>query len=54
MVKLFSAYSLKELENKVNNFEKEYGGVFYFSEHSVSYSEGLFIMSVILANKDYN
>lgn len=54
MVKLFSAYSLKELENKVNSFEKEYGGIFYFSEHTVSYSEGLFVMSIVLANKDFN
>lgn len=54
MVKLFSAYSLKELENKVNAFEEEYSGVFYFTEHSVSYSEGLFVMSITLSNKDYN
>lgn len=54
MVKLFSAYSLKELENKVNSFEEEYAGVFYFTEHAVSYSEGLFVMSVTLSNKDYH
>lgn len=54
MVKLFSAYSLKELESKVNNFETEYSSIFYFTEHSVSYSEGLFVMCVVLSNKDYH
>lgn len=54
MVKIFSAYSLEDLEKQVNNFEKEYEGVFYFHEHAISYSEGLFLMSIVLANKSYH
>lgn len=54
MVKIFSSDSLEDLEKQVNNFEKEYEGVFYFREHTISCSEGLFFMSVVLANKSYH
>lgn len=54
MVKLFSASTLIELENKVNTFEEKKSSIYYFSEHSLSYSNGLFLMSVVMTKKDYN
>lgn len=54
MVKMFSANSLSELEDRVNEYEKEYGRLFYFSNHSVSYSDGVYVICIVLTNKDYN
>lgn len=54
MVKLFEAHSLGELENKVNEFEKTYSSILDFEEHSVSITDGLYVMSVTITDKSFN
>lgn len=53
MVKIFSALSIKELEQQVNNFENNNSHLYYFSEHSISHYNGEYVMSVVLAHKEF-
>lgn len=54
MIKIFYALSLEELEKKVNDFEKEYNGVYSFSQHTIAYGNGKYIMSVEVSLKSYH
>ncbi len=54
MIKLFSARSLAELEEDVNQFEQANVGTYFFEEHSVTYANGIYIISVKLDKKDFN
>lgn len=54
MVKIFSALSLKELEEKVNQFEETEKIDYEITNHSISHCGGEYVMSVVLHKKSYH
>lgn len=53
MIKIFSALSLEELEDMVNNFTKADGRKYEITNHSISHCNGVYVMSVVLHDKYY-
>ena len=51
MIKIFKALTVEALEEKVNNFEVEYEKLFDFHEHSISYADGNYLMSITITKK---